>query len=113
MTKEQAVEFFSEFYGGQHHFPKGGVKAWGEGFCVVHDQGDLATYDWDKLTRLVLMAHDQCIRVSIFPNAFKSLRIAIWKREREGGLSKRHPTIEEAIELYRANREPKTVEKLS
>lgn len=104
MTKEEAVEFFSVFYGGEHHFPKGGVKEWGDGFCVVHDQGDLATYDWDKLTRLVLMGHDQCVRVAIYPLAFKTLRIAIWSRVRDGGLSQRHPTIEEAIERFRSSR---------
>lgn len=101
LTKDQAEDFFAEFYGGKHHFPKGGVKEWGYGWCVNHDQGDLATYDYNALTRLVLMGHDKCIRVSIQPHAFKTLRIVIHKREREGGMSSRHPTIEQAIETFR------------
>lgn len=103
LTKEEATAFFAEFYGGEHHFPKGGVKDWGDGYCVIHDQGDLATYDWDKLTRLVLMGHDKCIRVAVYPCAFKTLRIAIWKRKREGNMSSRHPTLEQAIEKFRSN----------
>lgn len=101
LTKEEATAFFAEFYGGEHHFPKGGVKQFGNGFCVIHDQGDLATYDFDKLTRLVFMGHDKCMRVGVHPNAFKTLRIAIWKRQREGGMSSRHPTLEQAIESFR------------
>lgn len=101
LTKEEAVAFFAEFYGGEHHFPRGGVKDWGTGWCVNHDQGDLATYDFDRLTKLVIMAHDKCIRVSVQPHQFKTLRIAIWKRAREGGLSLRHPTLEQAIESFR------------
>ena len=101
LTKEEATAFFSEFYYGEHHLPRSGVKDWGEGWCVHHDQGDLATFDSSDLTRLVLMGHDKCIRVSVQPHAFKTLRIAIWKRQPEGSLSKRHPTIEQAIEKYR------------
>lgn len=104
LTKEEATAFFSELYGGQHHFPKGGVKEFGYGWCVNHDQGDLATYDYDKLTKLVIMAHDQCVRVSVMPHAFKTLRISIWKREREGGMSQRHPTLEQAIEKFRTTK---------
>lgn len=101
LTKEEATAFFSEFYGGEHHLPRGGVKDWGDGWCVHHDQGDLATFDSDRLTMLVLMAHDKCIRVSVQPHAFKTLRIAIWKRQRDGNISSRHSTIEQAIESFR------------
>lgn len=101
LTKEEATAFFAEFYGGEHHLPRGGVKDWGNGWCVHHDQGDLATYDFNKLTKLVIMAHDQCIRVSIQPHAFKTMRIAIWKRKREGTVSERHPTLEQAIDFFR------------
>lgn len=101
LTRQEAIDFFAEFYGGEHHFPKGGVKEFGDGWVVNHNQGDLATYDFDKLTNLVIMAHDKCIRVSVFPYNFNTLRIAIWKRQREGGMSLRHPTIEQAIEKFR------------
>lgn len=55
-----------------------------------------------RLTRLVIGAHDECIRVEISPCAFRYLKIEMWPREgREGCISRRHPTIEQAIESYR------------
>jgi hypothetical protein len=101
LTKEEATAFFSEFYQGDHHIPKGGVKEFGYGWAVVHNRGDLATYDYNELTKLVIMGHDRCIRVSIMPYQIKSLKIAIWRRQREGGMSERHPTLEQAIESFR------------
>jgi acyl-CoA-binding protein len=100
LTKEEATSFFAEFYHGEHHIPRGGVKDFGYGWVIKHDRGDLATYDYDQLTRLVLMAHDKCIRVSIMPYNFNSVKIAIWKRKREGGMSERHPAIEHVLETY-------------
>lgn len=101
MTKEEATEFFSELYGGEHHIPKHQVFEYGYGWMVKHDRGDLATYDYNALTRLVLMAHDKCIRVSVEALNMNTIKVAIWKREREGGMSERHPTIEYAIEKFR------------
>lgn len=100
LTKEEATAFFAEFYHGEHHIPRGGLKAFGDGWSVIH-MGSFATYDYDELTRLVIAAHDKCIRVCIMPYKFKELKIAIWKRQREGGMSKRHPTLEQAIESFR------------
>ena len=97
LTKEQATAFFSHIYYGEHHIP-GEVKHFGVGFYVTHDRGDMATFDFNQLTRLVLLAHDKCIRVSVEGMAKNKIRIAIWKRQgREGNMSLRHPTIEEAI----------------
>jgi hypothetical protein len=101
LTKAEATEFFAEFYDGRHHIPKSGVKEFGDGWYVSHNRGDLATYDYNQLTRLVLMGHDKCIRVSVAPSNFNTLKICIWKRQREGGMSSRHPTLEQAIEKFR------------
>lgn len=101
VVPDWAKAFFVEFYGGEHHFPRSGIKEWGYGYCVHHDQGDLSTYDFNRLTKLVLMAHDDCIRVAIQPHAFKTVRISIWQRKREGAMSERHPTLEQAIEMFR------------
>jgi len=61
-----------------------------------------ATWDFNRLTRLVIGAHDECIRVEISPCAFRYLSIEMWpRRSREGCISERHPTIEQAIESYR------------
>lgn len=99
LTLQEAIDFFSEFYQGEHHIP-GKVKEFGGGWVVNHDRGDLATYDYNQLTKLVFMAHEKCIRVSVMPCSPRHLKIAIWKRQREGGMSERHPTLQQAIESF-------------
>lgn len=101
LTKEEATNFFSELFYGEHHIPSE-IKQYGQGFSVVTNRGDFATTDFNNLTRLVLMAHEKCIRTEISgSNKFGSITIAIQKRQRHGGLSQSHPTIEQAIEKYR------------
>ena len=67
-------------------------------------QGDLSSWDFNNLTRLVILAHDRCIRVSVlahgpylavraYPRQGASVDLHMWKR---------HPTIEEAVANERA-----------
>lgn len=76
----------------------------GVSFKVTYSQ--LATYDTDGLTSLVLDAHDHCIRIQISPHTFNSLRIGMWPRQRDpsGGYMRqyaRHPSIESVIKRRR------------
>lgn len=100
LTYDEAIKFFAELYNGEHHIPDQKCFPFGQGFIVKHDRGDLATFDFDMLTRLVLMAHRDCYRASVFPFGTNKLKIAIWKRTREGSFSHRHPTIEQAIDKF-------------
>lgn len=102
LTEPEARAFFSDFYGGEHHFPAK-LKPYGLGWAMSHF-GVLSTFDADDLTRLVLLAHERCIRVQVEQGGPNRLRIAIWKREREGCLYERHPTIEQALERFREGR---------
>lgn len=62
----------------------------------------LATFDFDHLTRLVIKAHDEAVRVEVQPHTFRHLAIRMWSRStREGAMSERHPTIDEAISNFR------------
>lgn len=96
LTEEEAKAFFSEFFYGDHHIPKG-LSRYGEGWCV-NVAGSLATFDRDDLTRLVFMAHDKAIRVEIAPASPKTLKIAIHKRQRTGSIYQRHPSIDDLLE---------------
>lgn len=101
LTIEEATQFFSDFYFGEHHIPGYKPKEFGYGWSVNHDRGDLATFDYNQLTRLVFMAHERCIRVSVEAVRNGIIRIAIWKRSgREGSIDMRHPTIEKALETF-------------
>ncbi len=102
MKRENAEAFFSEVFGGRHHIP-GKLKEWGPGWAVT-THGELATYDFDALTRLVFLAHDRCVRVSIRPASPMHLRIIVHQRQREGPFCSRHPTLEQSIERLRARR---------
>jgi hypothetical protein len=99
MPYEEAENFFSDFYGGKHHFP-GKIKEWGFGWCMIH-YGELASFDFNGLTRLCFMAHDRCIRVAVSP-AMKYLRIEIHKRARgETSNMLRHPDLDEAVAYWK------------
>ena len=98
LTESEARAFFSDFYRGEHHFP-GKMKPYGLGWSMSHF-GPMATFDADDLTRLVLLAHARCVRVQVEQGGPNRLRIAIWKRGREGCMYERHPTIEQAIALF-------------
>jgi hypothetical protein len=100
MTKEEATEFFSYLYNGEHHFP-GQLKECGFGWSISH-YGDLSTFDFNTMTRLVFLAHDFCYRAEVSSSNPGRVRIAIWKREgREGSMTKRHPSIEQALADWR------------
>lgn len=102
MTPDQ-VECFGllcDLMGGAHHVPD--VFAFGRGIKVNIYSGYLSTFDFDYLTRLVVFAHDRCIRAEIVQGGPGRVGVALHRRHtREGDISKRHPTIEEAITRIR------------
>lgn len=101
---QDAEDFFSELYFGKHHIP-GKIKPFGEGWSVNH-HGDLSTFDFDALTRLVFLAHDRCMRTSIEQSGPRMIKIIIWKRDsRSGNIYSRHPTIEQALAKWRERHE--------
>lgn len=59
-----------------------------------------STYDFDYLTQLVFIAHDRCIRVDLMPGT-KYMWVIFVPRERVGGMSDRHPALEEAVAKWR------------
>jgi hypothetical protein len=101
LSEQQALKFFSDFYDGEHHIPKPLKRFGSTGWCVHHDRGELATFDYNELTRLVVMAHDSCIRVGVEAIRNNILRIAIWKRETSGSFSERHPQLEDHVKEIR------------
>lgn len=58
----------------------------------------LSTFDLDGLTRLVIAAHDQCLRASVTSSGPRLVKIMLHDRKgRDGKMSERHPTMEQAI----------------
>ena len=101
ITLEQATAFFAELYYGEHHIP-GPIRVWGWGWKVSH-YGELATFDYDQLTRLVLLAHDRCVRAAVMQGGPRGVAIGITARSRDTArMGTDHPPIEEAIAKFRA-----------
>lgn len=99
-TLEEATDFFSIYYGGEHHFPSK-IKECGYGWEINDNHGGLATFDFNQLTRLVVMAHDKCIRVGIVPVNYMYLKITLHKRTRGESMTSSHPTLEDHIKFIR------------
>lgn len=100
-----------------------GLGDWAATMLLEPPQNSLSTFDSDGLTGLVLEAHERCVRVEISsidcerfqedyaqhyadwsdendvpeepPSGALLLQVSL--REREGSMSKRHPTIEQVI----------------
>ncbi len=65
--------------------------------------GSLTTVDSDELTRLVVLAHDKMLRMTVSSCSPKYLRLTFWERTiREGSITERCPTIEDHIKQIRA-----------
>ena len=78
---------------------------YGRGVSFTIRASGWATYDFNQLTRLVIAAHDECIRVEINPHTFRHLKINMWPRAgRDGRMYERHPTIEDAISDFRSGK---------
>lgn len=72
---------------------------------VDHASSSMSTFDFDRLTWLVLLSHDRCIRVSVDPGTFRQLKLLFHPRERhEQGMSfsKAMPTMEDHIAKLRS-----------
>ena len=104
MTDDQyeCYEFLADLFCGWHHI-HGKLHDWGNGIKLNTSQtGSFATFDFNALTKAVLMAHDLMIRFEITPSGPRMLGLILHKRHaREGMMHERHPSIEEAIESYR------------
>lgn len=70
-------------------------------WIAVNLRKDLATYDFDELTRLVFLAHAFCLRVSIESSSPQTIRLMFHQRQRDGSLYQRHPTLDEAVETFK------------
>ena len=86
----EVAELLGELYRGIYHVDGEAMRRvdWADNKfieLVVTDGGSWATFDFDWLTRLVVLAHDRCIRVEIGAASPRHLRLSFSKRQRDGG----------------------------
>jgi hypothetical protein len=82
---------------GLHNAPK--IHKMDDEYWEVNHYGELATFDFDGLTRLVVAAHMNCIRAAVMSSGPRMVKIRLHgRRGRDGMMHERHPTIREAVE---------------
>jgi hypothetical protein len=77
---------------------------WGNPYGIVlRLENEFATYDSNRLTRLVVLAHDMAIRVSIEPSTNFSFLLRFFPRERAATLPSGagHPSLDHAVAQIR------------
>lgn len=82
---------------GEHHLPD--IYPCGSGIHINH-YGDLSTFDFDKLTRLVLLAHRDAVRIEITNSGPRMVRIIAHRRKHDAAacMSQRHPSLDDLIQ---------------
>lgn len=103
MTDEQfeCFQMLCDIMGGGNHLC-GNVKACSRGIELNTRNFYGATFDYDQLTKAVILAHDRAIRFEIGSSGPGMVKLTLFKRKREGRMYERHPTMEEAIEKHRS-----------
>ena len=82
------------------HYEGGEFEMW-----ETSKYGGMSSFDFDELTRLVISAHDNCVRVEVCQGPPRGVKIRLWPRfTREGSTTQRHPEIEEAVLKFRGSR---------
>jgi len=104
---EQVADLLGDLFLGIYHMPTSKLRNvdWHDDACIrVLIDRNMATYDGDLLTRLVVLSHDRMIRVSIDSCNFHNVELMFHKRlVREGGsIFERMPTMESHIEMIRS-----------
>ncbi len=62
---------------------------------------EMATWDFAQLSMLVFLCHEARIRCSIEAVAPRTMRLSFWQRAHEGDVARRHPSLDEAVKMFR------------
>lgn len=98
----KVANLIDRLYAGIYHADDLMKKAdWSHENCIsfsVSDRaGRFSTYDGDMLTRLVFLAHEMDVRVTIEAATHGYLKLSFCKISIDYFFSDRHPTLDEAI----------------
>jgi hypothetical protein len=92
----EKVDLFIDYvFGGRHHTTKViDHKFWFE----VKFHQDVATWDGNIMTKIVVASHDLGLRASLDPNGLRGLKLMLHNRKQRDTISRGHPTLEEHLE---------------
>jgi len=100
---ETGADLLADLLAGLHHLDDATGVDWADTHHIEVRLAwkELASFDGNLLTRLVFLAHDRCVRVSVRPRSHHALTLMFHPRERTGGIWARHPTLEDAVAEHR------------
>jgi hypothetical protein len=75
---------------------------WDARMISVPWRNGLGTFDFSGLTRLVFLCHEARIRAEISAKARQYIEIHLSERRHDGGMSRSHPNLDEAVAAFRA-----------
>ena len=103
MTDDQWLMslFLCRLFNGFHHTPT--IKQCGHNsICVNTRTAYFSNFDYDYLTKAVIMAHNWGVRIEIRGSGPGMFKLQLWKRhKRTGGMAERMPTIQDMVERYK------------
>lgn len=92
--KQRCWDMMVEFARGVHHMGK--VYHWGNGLRMSW-LGELATFDGNDLTCLVVLAHHHLCRCSVSSGGPQRVAIEVFARKPEGDTYSRHPGLSDLV----------------
>jgi hypothetical protein len=99
---EKVADILDEVFAGIYHIDRAVMKPgvqWDSDRLIEIVIGyGLSTFDSNKLTHLVVMAHAHCVRLEISAATHGYLRLSFSSRSLSGSIMDRHPTLADHIE---------------
>jgi len=105
---KEVADLLGQAYLGIYHIQDSVLNKkvdWSNNYWIaINIYGGLSTFDFDMLTRLVVMSFDRMIRIEVNPRTFRHLQLMFHKRKvREGDINERMPYLEDHIKRIRDN----------
>jgi hypothetical protein len=99
----ECYKMLCDLFGGSHHVFDKVEEACDNGIRIKFQLCSFATFDFSNMTTAVFMAHDRGIRFEIGSMAPSGkLELSFHKRDTKSpDTSRRHPTLEQALERYK------------
>jgi len=95
------ILFLRRFFSGFHHFPTE-PKPCDKGIEMNFRPAYMGSFDYDALTKLVIMSHNWAVRSEIAGSGPAMIKLKLFYRgSRDGRMQERHPTIDEAIDKFK------------
>lgn len=102
----EVADILGQAWSGLYHVDGKALERvdWSDPYCISINMRSpqLATWDFNTLTVLVVLCHDRMVRMQIDGIGPRLTQFAFHQRKRRDGSStERHPTMEQAIDMIR------------